>query len=74
MIMRSISSFGFGTVIKKIKLRWVKYRLFTKTRDELESCSDRELADMGLHRYDIPKIALDHAEKIVANENLKGWV
>lgn len=33
------------------------YRLFRATRDELERLTDRELADLGLHRANIADVA-----------------
>jgi uncharacterized protein YjiS (DUF1127 family) len=72
--MKTTSSFGLSTVWYKIKTAWLKHRLFAKTRDELESCNNRELADMGINRCEIPRIARDHADKAEANDNLKGWV
>lgn len=42
---------------------------FLKTLNELDSCTDRELADMGIHRGDIVHIA----KQVKTNPNLKGW-
>jgi uncharacterized protein YjiS (DUF1127 family) len=74
VIMKTISTFSLGTVWRRLETAWLKHRLFAKTRDELESCSDRELADMGMHRCEISRIAREHSEKAEANNNLKGWV
>lgn len=74
VIMKTISTFSLGTVWHRLETAWLKHRLFAKTRDELESCSDRELADMGMHRCEISRIAREHSEKAEANNNLKGWV
>lgn len=37
--------------------RFARYRTFRRTLDELESLSDRELADLGMHRASIRGIA-----------------
>jgi uncharacterized protein YjiS (DUF1127 family) len=34
---------------------------YTKTRDELSEMSSRELADIGIHRSEIPRIAAEAA-------------
>jgi len=73
-IIRSFSSFGFGRCFQNLKTWRIKHKMFVKTRDELEKLNDRELADMGIHRCEIGRIAKEHAEKIAVNENLKGWV
>jgi uncharacterized protein YjiS (DUF1127 family) len=53
---------------KKIVAAIAYRRAVQKTIDDLSKCSDRELADMGIHRCEIKRIALE------ANENLRGWV
>lgn len=36
--------------------------LYNRTYEELSSCSARELADIGIARADIPRIAREHVE------------
>ena len=59
---------------QKLKTAWTKHRAFVETRDELEKLDDRTLTDMGLRRCEIKRVAREHAEKVVVNDNLKGWV
>ncbi len=41
--------------------RFGKYRLYRRTLDELASLSERELADLGIHRSQIREIATQAA-------------
>lgn len=41
--------------------RYAQYRLYRKTYDELNRLSDRDLADLGLHRASIATVAADAA-------------
>lgn len=43
--------------------RFAKYRTYRTTLNELAMLSDRELADMGMHRADIRTIAFEAAYK-----------
>jgi len=55
----------------------IKYKAWVAAKatvKELSSLSDRELADIGLHRGAIKGIAQEHYDEIVTNANLKGWV
>lgn len=48
-----------------------KYRAWThhkKTYAELSALSDRDLADIGIKRYDIARIAREEAERRIAGE------
>jgi uncharacterized protein YjiS (DUF1127 family) len=42
---------------------YTRRKLFTATYNELQSLSNRELADLGIHRSMIKRIALDAIEK-----------
>ena len=52
-------------VIYEIAIRWRsrarRRALYRRTVRELESCSDRELADLSIARADIPRIAAEAA-------------
>jgi uncharacterized protein YjiS (DUF1127 family) len=37
---------------------------YKRTMRELSSLTNRELADIGISRFDIPRIAAEHAESI----------
>lgn len=41
--------------------RTAKYRLYRRTLGELANLTDRDLADLGIHRADIRDIAADAA-------------
>jgi len=38
-----------------------RYRTYRRTVSELEACCDRELSDLGIARYDIPRLAREAA-------------
>lgn len=44
-------------LIGGLSQRFARYRTYRRTLDELESMSDRELADIGLHRSQLRGIA-----------------
>ncbi|MGC1205545.1 MAG: DUF1127 domain-containing protein [Flavobacteriaceae bacterium] len=46
-----------GTAFDALATRYKKYRLYRETRDGLSALSNRELADLGLHRADITRVA-----------------
>jgi uncharacterized protein YjiS (DUF1127 family) len=52
--------------LRSIQRAWIQYREFEKVRHELGDSSDRQLADMGIARGDIPTIAFAHAEEEAA--------
>jgi uncharacterized protein YjiS (DUF1127 family) len=37
---------------------------YRRTVRELHACSDRDLADLGIHRSDIPRIAAQAADQV----------
>jgi len=48
----------FGSIVRMVHA-WARY---PRTVQELSQLTDRELADMGLTRSDIPRIAWDHVQ------------
>lgn len=50
-----------GDLRGSLSERVAKYRLYRATLNELDSLSDRELADLGIHRADIGGIASEAA-------------
>lgn len=51
----------FGGFISGVSSRFAQYRTYRKTLEELESLTDRELADMGIARHSIRAIAYQAA-------------
>jgi uncharacterized protein YjiS (DUF1127 family) len=47
-----------ATLIKKINA-WTRYR---RNVTELSRLTDRELADIGIQRHDVPRLAWDAAQ------------
>lgn len=50
-----------ATMIETLRGRWEQYRLFRQTLTELQSLSNRELADLGLNRSMLHSIAVEAA-------------
>ena len=46
-------------VIKQIATWSARHRRYVQIRQELESYSDRQLNDLGIARWDIPRVARD---------------
>ena len=75
IILKRIPNLGFlARSWQKLKTAWTKHRAFVEARDELEKLDNRTLADIGIRRCEIKRVAREHAEKVVVNDNLKGWV
>jgi uncharacterized protein YjiS (DUF1127 family) len=53
-------------LLRSIKRAWIQYRAFERVRTELADSSDRQLADVGIARGDIGRIAFEHAEHLAA--------
>ncbi|GAA6161563.1 hypothetical protein NBRC116589_37370 [Ruegeria sp. HU-ET01832] len=57
---------GLASLIEAAKTRYARYRIYRLTVNELSDLSNRELADLGLHRSMIRRLALQAAEEYVA--------
>ncbi len=58
---------GLASLIEASKTRFVRYRVYRRTVNELSELSNRELADLGLHRSMIRRVAMQAAEEYVAH-------
>jgi uncharacterized protein YjiS (DUF1127 family) len=45
------------TMFEVLKSRYASWKRYARTVQELESLSNRELADLGISRSDIPRLA-----------------
>jgi uncharacterized protein YjiS (DUF1127 family) len=45
------------TMFEFVKTRYTRWQRFSRTKSELESLSNRELADLGISRTDIHRLA-----------------
>jgi len=45
------------TMFEVLKSRYAVWKRYSRTLSELESLSNRDLADLGISRSDIPRIA-----------------
>ncbi len=61
--LRSAPAFGLASMIETAKTRFARYRAYRQTVNELSELSDRELADLGLHRSMIRRLAMQAAEE-----------
>ena len=52
---------GFSALIHTLRTGLAKRKLYRNTLDELQSLNDRELADLGLHRSILRRIAYEAA-------------
>ncbi|MCL6285370.1 DUF1127 domain-containing protein [Ruegeria sp. 2012CJ41-6] len=50
---------GFHAGLEALKARFANYRLYRQTVSELSALSDRDLADLGIHRSMIRRIAME---------------
>ena len=50
---------GFNDVIARYKKRVTQKRTFNQTVKELSAMTDRELMDIGLHRSEIKRVAME---------------
>ncbi len=58
-----VETSGFAAALETLKLRFARYRIYRETLLELSELSERELADLGLHRSMIKRIATQAAEE-----------
>ena len=52
------------SILTALKARRQQNQLYRQTMHELSRLSNRELADLGLCRYDIHRVAMETSEKI----------
>ena len=57
---------GFAAWAETLRNRVARYRLYRRTVAELSALSGRELADLGLHRSMIRRVALQAAYEATA--------
>ena len=48
-------------MFETLKARYSTWKRYTRTLQELESLSNRELTDLGISRVDIPRLAREAA-------------
>ncbi|MDX1743074.1 MAG: DUF1127 domain-containing protein [Ruegeria sp.] len=58
---------GLHSLVDAAKARFVRYRIYRRTVNELSVLSNRELADLGLHRSMIRRMAMQAAADYVAS-------
>ncbi|WP_298846890.1 DUF1127 domain-containing protein [uncultured Ruegeria sp.] len=64
--LKSAPAFGFGALVENAKIRFVRHRMYRQTVSELSALSNRELADLGLHRSMIRRVAMQAANDQIA--------
>ncbi|TMV07906.1 DUF1127 domain-containing protein [Ruegeria sediminis] len=57
---------GLSSLIEAAKARYTRHRVYRQTVNELSALSTRDLADLGLHRSMIRRVALQAAEDFTA--------
>ncbi|WP_170478821.1 DUF1127 domain-containing protein [Ruegeria arenilitoris] len=57
---------GFAPLYETVKIRFRRYRVYRQTVNELSALSNRELADLGLNRSMIRRVAMQAAEENTA--------
>ncbi|WP_424831100.1 DUF1127 domain-containing protein [Ruegeria sp.] len=57
---------GLASLIEAVKIRFVRHRVYRQTVNELSALSNRELADLGLHRSMIRRVAMQATENYTA--------
>lgn len=55
--------FGISAMIEAAMARFARYRVYRDTVNELSALPDRDLADLGLHRSMIKRVALQAAQE-----------
>ncbi len=64
--LKSAPATGLASLIEAAKFRFARYRVYRQTVNELSELSDRELADLGLHRSMIRRLAIQASEEYFA--------
>ncbi|WP_170422733.1 DUF1127 domain-containing protein [Ruegeria arenilitoris] len=64
--LKGVPATGLASLFEAAKTRFARYRIYRQTVNELSELSNRELADLGLHRSMIRRLALQAAEDHVA--------
>ncbi len=64
--LKGAHSFGIASLFEAAKDRFLRNRMYRQTVNELSSLSNRELADLGLHRSMIRRVAQQAAEDQIA--------
>ncbi|MHA3977651.1 DUF1127 domain-containing protein [Halovulum sp. GXIMD14794] len=54
----------FNAVLRDLRARYEEAKLVRRTEAELLALTDRDLADLGISRYDIPRIAREAARTV----------
>jgi uncharacterized protein YjiS (DUF1127 family) len=65
--LKSAPATGLTSMIEAVRTRFVRHRVYRQTVNELSSLTNRELADLGLHRSMIRRLAMQAAEEYVAH-------
>ncbi|KUJ79603.1 DUF1127 domain-containing protein [Ruegeria profundi] len=66
-VLKGAPATGLSSLIDVAKARFLRYRIYRQTVNELSVLSNRELADLGLHRSMIRRMAMQAAEDYVAS-------
>ena len=64
--LKGTAAFGFAALIETAKTRFARYRMYRRTVNELSALSDRDLADLGLQRSMIRRLAMQAAADYTA--------
>ncbi len=46
-----------ATLVAALRIRYARWKLYRETVSEMSSLSNRELADLGLHRSELKRVA-----------------
>ena len=64
--LKGTPAFGITALLETAKNRVARYRMYRRTVNELSALSNRELADLGLHRSMIRRLAMQATENQIA--------
>lgn len=54
----------FAALLQNLRARHEENKLVRRTERELSALNDRDLADLGISRFDIPRIARDSVRSL----------